>query len=416
MSDVEQSRDESTGQFAQSTDGLYGLAREEAEAGYKPMFPAKKDEELTVAEATEQLTAQTGVEPEPEQIVIYDKETGQPINDNLSEGPVESLTVEQAAQLLTNYHDNKAAFDAKSVSDDFAAEVDRMRADALKDNPKLAEHFGIEPPADGADPKKTVDATNTKKSGDQAAEAAPIDGLDPEVERALKHPQVRQAIEEELGKAQHVQRSFSEALGTVQSWAQASFLEAVPELQGLAPEQLEQGLALLAQVDPPRFEKAMGLLGRVNQIQTAQHQQQQQRDYATHQQFETQRRQYSKDADQALGPMTAAEKTELVEELVSYVGEFGITREQLASEAQTNLAIHHPAFQKMAADALKYQRLMKAAKVVPHKAIPRVQRPGTSQSHGSSQNARLAALEAKFARTGSLQDAQALYAMQSQTR
>lgn len=398
----------------QSTEGLYGLAREEAEAGYKPMFPEKKEEELTVAEATEQLTAQNGVESEPEQIVIIDKETGEPINDNLSEGPVESLTVEQAAQLLTNYHDNKAAFDAKSVSDDFAAEVDRMRADALKDNPKLAEHFGIEPPTEGT--KKTVEAADSKKSGDQAAEAAPIDGLDPEVERALKHPQVRQAIEEELGKAQHVQRSFSEALGTVQSWAQASFLEAVPELQGLAPEQMEQGLALLSQVDPPRFQKAMGLLGRVNELQIAQQQQQQQRDFVAHQQFETQRRQYSRDADQALGPMTAAEKTDLVEELVSYVGQFGITREQLANEAQTNLAIHHPAFQKMAADALKYQRLTKAAKVVPHKAIPRVQRPGTSQSQGSSQNARLAALEAKFARTGSLQDAQALYAMQSQIR
>ena len=50
----------------------------------------------------------------------------------------------------------------------------------------------------------------------------------------------------------------------------------------------------------------------------------------------------------------------MAEELVSYVGEYGVSREQFMREAETNLALHHPAFQRMAADAVKYQRLMKS--------------------------------------------------------
>ena len=86
----------------------------------------------------------------------------------------------------------------------------------------------------------------------------------------------------------------------------------------------------------------------------------------------------------ALGPMTFAEKAEMAEELVNYVGEFGISREQLLQEAQTNLAIHHPAFQKMAADAVKYRRMQNAPKAVASKNLPPVQRPGVAQPQVST--------------------------------
>jgi hypothetical protein len=81
--------------------------------------------------------------------------------------------------------------------------------------------------------------------------------------------------------------------------------------------------------------------------------------------------------------MTATEKAEMVEDLVSYVAEYGISREQFAREAETNLALHHPAFQRMAADAVRYQRIVKAPKAVPQ-SLPPVQRPGVSQSNRSA--------------------------------
>ena len=54
--------------------------------------------------------------------------------------------------------------------------------------------------------------------------------------------------------------------------------------------------------------------------------------------------------------MTMAEKSVMAEELVSYVAEYGISREQFVRKAQTNLALHHPAFQRMAADAVHLMR------------------------------------------------------------
>ena len=84
----------------------------------------------------------------------------------------------------------------------------------------------------------------------------------------------------------------------------------------------------------------------------------------------------------------------MADELVSYVGKYGVSREALMQEASTNLLLHHPAFNAMAADAIKYQRLMANARNIPSK-VPPVQRPGTSQPR--SRNAEgIEALEAQL--------------------
>ena len=95
--------------------------------------------------------------------------------------------------------------------------------------------------------------------------------------------------------------------------------------------------------------------------------------------------------------MTRAEKTDMVEELVNYVGEYGVTRDQFVREAATNLALHHPAFQKMAADAIRYQRLMRAPKAVSTKALPPVQRPGVAGPRRTGREGDLQSLQRDFA-------------------
>ena len=151
-------------------------------------------------------------------------------------------------------------------------------------------------------------------------------------------------------------------------------------------------------VDPARAQLVSDTLGNWSVIQHAQQQEQQRQAQVQLQQFETTRQQYSRASDEAIGPMTVAEKTEMVEELVSYVGEFGISREQFAREAETNLALHHPAFQRMAADAIKYRRIKSAPKAVPQ-ALPPVQRPGVSQPNrsGADNSSKIQALQKQLA-------------------
>jgi hypothetical protein len=115
------------------------------------------------------------------------------------------------------------------------------------------------------------------------------------------------------------------------------------------------------------------------------------------QNFEALRQDYSKKSDEALGPMTIAEKTAMAEELVSYVSQYGVTREQLVHEAKTNLALNHPAFQRMAADAIKYQRLMNAPRAHPTRQIPPVTRPGTAGQRSAASMSKIQSLQAELA-------------------
>jgi hypothetical protein len=61
---------------------------------------------------------------------------------------------------------------------------------------------------------------------------------------------------------------------------------------------------------------------------------------------------------------------------------------------------------------VKLRDIQSAPKAIADKPLPPVQRPGTSKPAGSVVSERIQALEAKFNKTGSLKDAQALYAAQ----
>ncbi|WP_339033616.1 hypothetical protein WHZ78_17595 [Bradyrhizobium symbiodeficiens] len=380
-------RDESTGQFAEPK---FGLAAEEAKAGYSQMpelgsEPEKPKEFESAEDAADSLTDQ---QSPAIPVVYFDAKTGERLNSDLEQGAVETVTVERAAKDLAAYRQSSAESAAKSISEDFAAAIDQLRT------------------GDEAQPSEPIEKTATpeKSKSDEPAVDDPtaaaidaMDGLAPETKQALKNPQIRAALQEEFGKAQQVQDTFNQALSTVNSWAQASFFESVPELAGLPADQLEHGLALLAQVDPPRFQAAMGALNRVNQIQTVQQQEQQRQAHIAHQQFEAQRIEYGRKSDEALGAMTPREKAEMAEELVQYVAEYGISREQFIGEARTNLALHHPAFQKMAADAVRYQRIVNGPKPTPRRSVPPVQKPGNGGVRVSASEATLAELSRQFA-------------------
>ena len=161
-----------------------------------------------------------------------------------------------------------------------------------------------------------------------------MDGLDPETKQALKNPQVRQALEQEFTKVDQAREQYASSLQSGQQMLQATVAALAPQLNGMPLEHWPQAIQALAQVDPVRAQLVSDTLGNWSAIQQAQQQEQQRQAQVQHQQFEATRQQYSRASDAAIGPMTGAEKMEMAEEFVSYVGEFGISREQFAREAR----------------------------------------------------------------------------------
>ncbi len=379
------------GQFTQSSEGLYGRDAELVDAGFKIMpDPNRKtgDDSLTENEVRDALAASQPDETPDEQIVYYDRDTLE-----LSD-PKEAITIEQAARDLTAWDEQKADAAAKSISSEFAAEVDKLRGDAVEADPKLAEERGIvEKPATNPDEPS-------------------IDGLDPDLEKALKHPQVRQAIEQELNSANQSREAYTAGLEQSRVHALASLAEVVPHLAGLPPAQFEQGLDVLRQVDPPAFQQAMNILGRTNAIVQAQQQEQQRQAHVERQQIET----WANQQDARLDTMGVKFNKETVDNVLAYAGELGISRKQLGDAMIAHPILRSAEVQKMMADAASYHAARKAPAKAAPSSLPPVQRPGVPRSRVESESDGERSLSARFNATGSLKDAQKLYALQSSKR
>jgi hypothetical protein len=210
---------------------LTGQAGVEADQGFRQMpETAPKDEprasDIETEAANLAISRVFSEEPKPEDEQLgYFKPDGSPVD------AAETIPLKRAASDLSSYHEGKADQAIQTASSDLAKQVDALRAEALKANPELASHYGL----DGADVLARAEAE--KASVERAAATAqeeetytPTPGLDPEVERALKHPQVREAIERELTEANSVRENYRAALDQANTFARAAFLETVPEL------------------------------------------------------------------------------------------------------------------------------------------------------------------------------------------
>jgi hypothetical protein len=90
----------------------------------------------------------------------------------------------------------------------------------IKANPKAAEELGLSAEDIEAAKKtdsKESDAAKPMKASDPVPGDGAVEGLDPEVAKALEHPQVRQAIAEELGKAEQSQQQYAAAVNYARS-------------------------------------------------------------------------------------------------------------------------------------------------------------------------------------------------------
>ncbi len=415
MSETETPRDETTGQFT-GGEQKFGRAAELEAAGWKEMPEAPKPEQKTyeggnegLRQAADDLAQTRGSEDTEPLAREYRMDGG---TGELAD-PKEAISIEKAARDLSAFRADVSRHVEGVSNSEIADIVDAARGELVKQNPKQAETYGL----DAEDVKAKADALDAKfnEQGDnQPAPDAepPVDGLDPEVSKALKHPQVRQAIEEELGRADAARQSYAEAVNMANQFARASLVDHIPELANIPVEQWDAALGLLHQADPQRVQRAMGVVDRVNKLSVAQAQLQQQAAAEQQRQFDT----WAKAEDVRFDKLTEiqgidrAERLRIGDEMLAYAGELGVDQATFFHLMQTNPVMRHAGFQKMMFDATRYRMMMKNAPKAAPRALPPVQKPGTAQARASHGEANIDALNKRLSATGNIKDAAKLMA------
>ena len=385
-------RDES-GRFTFSDGELkFGAEGLEADAGYVPLSDVRKAEGKTYRgdpDPLEKAFSNLEVEPEPVAIPVEWFKTdgsGDPLEPNVT------TTVEQAAEALTDYQANAARYVDGMAIDAFREMIDQSRAELLKNDPKAAELYGLDPKDVEANaPKETADVPAPEAQAQQTTE---IEGSDEELARALKHPRVAEAITSEWDRADAARQQYTNALNYVNQLAQANLVDHLPELARLSIEQWKGPIVTLAQQDPQRVQRALAPLQRVNQSQVERAQQQ-----AQYQQYQ-QALQYERFVndvnaeDARLIEMVGSQKAadEANSAMIDQLTAQAIAANQLVNAFMQNPVLRTAEARQIAWKAQQYDRLMAAPKAVPVRQPQAVQRPGTSAPRSTSQNSSLAAL------------------------
>ena len=364
-------RDQESGQFTAS-EPLYGLKGIEREAGYVHLEPEKPAEELTVAEAAEQLASRT---PESE-IKTYS-----PVGpENLA------LTVDEAAKI----HGDQKQAEAKEAQD-AADEALRKEVDELR----------------GVKPDETTAKESTEQSAEPASEAQPTEAH-AEVERLLAIPHVREAVEKLEGDYKSAATAYQQGVEVASFMTRAALADTIPDIISLPPEHQAGALAALAQREPQRYARAAAQINRANQL-TALYQEQQHAKTATE---EREFSQFAKTESAAFNDAIKDEPKERVREvekaIIESIKEYGGDDAAFFELFKNTKILHSRVAQRLLYDAGQY-RLMKQAvpKAMP-KPVPAVQRPGVAPSKGDRAAASIAALDQKLSRSGSVNDAFAL--------
>ena len=134
-----------------------------------------------------------------------------------------------------------------------------MRAEAMAADPDAAEFYGFEPPQAAAG-KTESEKSESEKAQSDPAEAGDggVDGLASEIEKAMQHPQVRQAIEEKIGEAEKTRQSYLSGWPLQLRSRRRALSSRFPELASIAPENLPGALRLMSRQDPAKFARVRG--------------------------------------------------------------------------------------------------------------------------------------------------------------
>jgi hypothetical protein len=382
---------------------LTGSAFDLANAGYTPMVdPVEKDDGETIDGDSASLRSaaeQQSATANPVIVRRYLDGCGEPVAAN------EAITLNRAAR------DRASVMAAeKLVSDDQSSEaladrIDALRTAAQANNPDAAEFYGFEPQRDkrkGEAGKSERRSANADMIGDP-----PADKLAPELERALQHPQVLQAIEERVGEAEKARQSYRDGLVAATQIAQASFLSQFPELVGIPPENTAVALEQMSQQDPAKFARVKAMIETTEHLFAQQAQEGHRQAQIAQQHFQK----FAKAEDARLEAILRDEpkvvQQAVVAEIMASAKGSGIEPSELNRLFHSESLMRNATFQHMMYDAAKYRLLMKAKDAAVARSVPPVQRPGIATTR--SERSDLRTLSARLSTSGDLKDAVALY-------
>jgi hypothetical protein len=382
---------------------LTGAVYDLANAGYVPMpDPQEKEGRDTIGSDNASLrgAAAQCAEPPDEAIVRgYTGPDGKPVAAN------EAVTLARASR---DYADATAAERIVAEAENskvLAERVDALRAEALANDPEAAELYGFELPRTQADET----APDEMRAEESAGADTTTSSLDPELEKALQHPQVRQAIEEQFGEVEKVRQTYLDGLAAATQVAQMSFLSQFPELADISQENLPGALAQLSREDPVKFERVRTMIAATEQLISQRRVESLRQAELNRQNFEG----YARSEDVRFEAMMKGEPKEtqaaVGAEILASARASGVEPAELRRLFSSEPLMRNAVFQRMMYDAGKYRLMMKARDAAAAKPLPPVVRPGTTRSPAERDQADLRTLSAKLSSSGDIKDAVALY-------
>jgi len=381
-----------------SEEQLYGREATEAAHGYEPLPPAvptdESASELEHAEAIIRLNDDRAQEVKPiierQYMQLNDEGAGvrkQPDN--------RTVELERAAQDLTENRLAEAAVAEMDRNLALAAEIDAARG--LQSQP--GDGTGVrEHPLNQQQQAEPVEARQQQAEPPQP-EAAPTDGVDPEVRAALQNPKVMAAVQQERAAYMAAgQAAFDNAT----AWAKQNLEVAAaaiftrPELAGVAPNQLPGAMAAIAKTNPALHAEIQGQMQRVSVLA----QQAQQASVAQQQRQAAMFEAYAKAQDDLWNKSVANESPESLravgEQARQILRDSGLSDQEISYHWQTNPLMRSALGQQILADAARW-RMAKAgiADKVARPVVP-VQKPGSGLDRPDAANRDLFALEARY--------------------
>ena len=384
---------------------LTGAAYDLANAGYVPMpDPQEKEDRDTIGSDNASLreaAAQCAEAPGEAIVRGYTGPDGKLVAAN------EAVTLARASRDYASATAMEKLIADAETSKALAERVDTLRAEALANDPGAAERYGFELPGTQADDT----ASGDKEAGDWESAGADVaaSSLDPELESALQHPQVRHAIEQQLGETEKVRQTYVDGLAAATQIAQVSFLSQFPELAGVSPENLPGALEQLARQDPPKFERVKAMITTTEHLLAQQRVENIRQAELNRQNFES----YARSEDARFEAMMEGERSEtqaaVGAEILASARASGLEPAELRRLFSSEPLMRNAVFQRMMYDAGKYRLMMKAKDAAATRPLPPVVRPGIARSPGDRQQADMRTLSAKLSSSGDIKDAVALY-------
>lgn len=329
----------------------------------------------------------------------------------------ESITLARASR------DYSAALAAERLIADsetsrtLAARVDALRAEALTHDEGAAEFYGFKLPETKIDPAESEGpATERDAHGVDESKHEWAKKLAPEVDEALQHPQIRQAIEEQLGEVERARQEFVGGLAAATQVAQISLLSQFPELASTSPDQLPAALEQMSRQDPEKFARVQTLVATGQQFLAQQQQEGLRQAEIAQRNFQS----YARSEDARFETMLKGESREtqraVAFEIAASAKASGIETAELVRLFNSEPLMRNAVFQRMMYDAGKYRLMMKARDAAVAKPVPPVQRPGSAQNRADREHVELRTLSTRLSSSGDIRDAVALYHARKSSR